>query len=326
MAMGNPQAKRQRRCGREDPEDPISSESQASLNLDLSADVTGRDDGALELTGFADGACRGNPGRASWGAVLWTRNDDSSASLLWEGMGVLEGSKRTNNEVRLRLPTAGCAGQSFGDPNRCALLETRSAQAEYTAAIMCVEQAIARRATSLHLSLDSELVVKQYTGEYAVNSATLQSLHRRLLDAGSRLRTLELHHIPRQNNARADALANKALNGCASAACSDAGSTIAGGCDRSSERQPKPHAVSFLNQPTSTPRDTCLHSSYPGTQYPSDDDVLLERPQTEGGSDSGEGPRAPLRSAHGQWRKLRDVTTEWAASKSSLPDKRDSSA
>lgn len=117
MAVGSPQAKRQRRCGREDPDDPISSESQASLQLDqqgqglaaapgrpgLSADGTGPADDALELAGFADGACRGNPGRASWGAVLWTRNGGSSASLLWEGMGVLEGSKRTNNEVRLTL-------------------------------------------------------------------------------------------------------------------------------------------------------------------------------------------------------------------------------
>lgn len=195
---------------------------------------------------------------------------------------------------------------------------------------MCVEQAIARRATSLHLSLDSELVVKQYTGEYAVNSPTLQILHRRLLDLGSRLRTLELRHIPRQDNERADALANKALDGCATAASSGSGAinTFAGGGwpDRSSERQPKPHAVSFLDQPSSTPPAELFmhsHSSYPGTQYPSDDDVLLERPQTEGGSDSGEGPKAPLRSAHGQWRKLREVTTEWAASESSLPDKRD---
>lgn len=102
MVVRSPQAKRQRRHGREDPDDPISSESQqASLEVvatSLSANESAG--GATELIGFADGACRGNPGRASWGAVLWPRNGRRSAKPLWESMGVLEGSKRTNNEVR----------------------------------------------------------------------------------------------------------------------------------------------------------------------------------------------------------------------------------
>ena len=111
--MGGPQPKRQRiEHGWEDPEDPIScSESQATTgvsSLERSqqrARAKGSSDaptsGALELTGFADGACRGNPGLASWGAVLWSREQCASESPLWEGNGVLEGLKRTNNEVGL---------------------------------------------------------------------------------------------------------------------------------------------------------------------------------------------------------------------------------
>ncbi len=117
--MGSPQAKRQRkRRGWEDPEDPISSESQqASASLEMNEQTRAKcssDDplGALELTGFADGACRGNPGRASWGAVLWVRNQRASANPLWEGNGVLEGLRRTNNEVKRRRVSLSSAAPS----------------------------------------------------------------------------------------------------------------------------------------------------------------------------------------------------------------------
>ncbi len=112
--MGGPQAKRQRiECGWEDPEDPIScSESQATAAGVPSQELSQHRERAkcssdapvssvLELTGFADGACRGNPGRASWGAVLWAQERRASGGPLWEGKGRLKGLKRTNNEVGL---------------------------------------------------------------------------------------------------------------------------------------------------------------------------------------------------------------------------------
>lgn len=178
---------------------------------------------------------------------------------------------------------------------------------------MCVEQAVARGATSLHLSLDSELVVKQYNGEYAVHSTTLKSLHQRLLDAAARLRFVQLHHVSRQLNAHADALANKALD--EDAVASVSGSVSAPGCDCSSGRQLKPQTVSFLGQSRPTPPEFHSHSSFPGTQYPSDDDVLDDLSRADARNDNSEGPRAPVRSGHGRWRKLRDVTSEWLQSK-----------
>lgn len=181
---------------------------------------------------------------------------------------------------------------------------------------MCVEQAIALRATSLHLSLDSELVVKQYSGEYAVTSTKLKSLHQRLLNAGSRLRTLELHHVARQYNTHADALANKALDEVDDVTVSGSSSrSLDGGCDISHRRQLKPQVASFLARSSPTLPEEQSHSSYPGTQYPSDDDFLNDAPQTGAENDLSEGPRAPLRTAHGQWRKLKDVTMEWVDSK-----------
>ncbi len=180
---------------------------------------------------------------------------------------------------------------------------------------MCVEKAISLGATSLHLSLDSELVVKQYSGEYAVKSTTLQSLHQRLLRGGSRLRALKLCHVVRELNTHADALANEALDEDPDVVASGSTSHDTAGCDSSHHRRLKLQAVSFLPRPSPTPPEELSHSSYPGTQYPSDDDFVNEPAQTGAGNGSSEGPRAPVRAGHGQWRRLRDVTMEWVGSK-----------
>jgi ribonuclease HI len=267
----SPAPRKRRRRGTEDPEDPISSESQQASQLLPSTDVESVDTsspvrgpnmyGGLDLVGFADGACRGNPGRASWGAVLWHRTRGSPSSPLWEGRGLLDGPRRTNNE------------------------------AEYTGAIMCAAEAIARGATSLHLSLDSELVVKQYSGAYAVNAPNLEPLHRRLRDVASHLHTLEICHVDRRENAHADMLANQAL-------------------DEQQDNGAKPArpAVTFdqhrIDQPSPMPPEAYSHSSFPGTQYESDE-------QHEEEDEDCEGPQRN-RLSHGKWRKLRDVTPEWA--------------
>jgi ribonuclease HI len=79
------------------------------------------------------------------------------------------------------------------------------------------------RKVVLHVRGDSELVIKQMRGEYAVNAPALKPLHARarkyveeLVQASQteysdyRL-SIEFEHIPRSQNARADELANKAL-------------------------------------------------------------------------------------------------------------------
>jgi ribonuclease H / adenosylcobalamin/alpha-ribazole phosphatase len=131
-----------------------------------------------------DGAARGNPGQASLGVVLVdvTRPDardplaapDASIS---EYLGV-----QTNNV------------------------------AEYTGVLRGLALAVELGATEVHLLLDSKLIVEQLAGRWRVKDAKLIPLHiqaRRLL---SGLSSWTAAHVPRAQNAAADALANEAID------------------------------------------------------------------------------------------------------------------
>ncbi|MGB9120858.1 MAG: ribonuclease HI family protein [Candidatus Angelobacter sp.] len=82
--------------------------------------------------------------------------------------------------------------------------------AEYAALLEALQRALELNATSLSVFSDSELVVKQMTGEYSCRSPRLYSLHwmcRKLA------RTLKfcISHIPREQNQEANRLANHAV-------------------------------------------------------------------------------------------------------------------
>jgi len=85
--------------------------------------------------------------------------------------------------------------------------------AEYLALLEALQCAQARKARSLHVYSDSDVVVRQMCGDYACRSPRLYSLHwlcRKL--AG----TLEfaITRIPRENNIEANHLANSAARLC----------------------------------------------------------------------------------------------------------------
>jgi|SRR5215469_6530183 len=81
--------------------------------------------------------------------------------------------------------------------------------AEYAALLEALQYAVDLKATALHVFSDSELVVKQMTGEYACRSPRLYSLNwtcRKL----ARSLTFRIAHIPREDNQEANRLANHA--------------------------------------------------------------------------------------------------------------------
>ena len=125
----------------------------------------------------ADGAARGNPGPAAFGAVVYDANDAELRAL----------------------------GATIG--------RGTSNVAEYRGAIAAVEAALELGATELELRLDSELVVRQVQGRYRVRNASLKPLHARLQRALDRLDVARVRHVPRAQNSRADELANAALDG-----------------------------------------------------------------------------------------------------------------
>jgi len=124
---------------------------------------------------YFDGASRGNPGP---GAVGWC--------LVTSDGVVAEGGERigrvTNN------------------------------QAEYAALIRALEGADEYGFDTIDVRGDSELVIKQVRGEWDANDPTLRERRVRVRELLERFDRWSLAHVPREINARADDLANEALD------------------------------------------------------------------------------------------------------------------
>ncbi|MGA8575561.1 MAG: ribonuclease HI family protein [Candidatus Cybelea sp.] len=130
----------------------------------------------MDATLFADGGSRGNPGPAASGAVLL-----DPAGELVEEIGAYLGVA-TNNV------------------------------AEWTALVLGLEAAAKRGIRRLAVRLDSELVVKQLSGEYRVKHAGLQPFYRRARQLIRGFAEVDVRHVPRKENALADRLVNRVLD------------------------------------------------------------------------------------------------------------------
>jgi len=85
--------------------------------------------------------------------------------------------------------------------------------AEYRALLAAVDAALAYAPTRLELRGDSQLIVRQMTGEYRTRDATLAQLREDVLGALDAVQEWSIRHVDREGNARADALAAAALDG-----------------------------------------------------------------------------------------------------------------
>ena len=84
--------------------------------------------------------------------------------------------------------------------------------AEYRALLLGLERARALGAHEVEVVGDSELIAKQLQGSYKVKNEALRALH---AQASSALRAFDrwsVRTVPRERNARADALVNAALD------------------------------------------------------------------------------------------------------------------
>src|SRR5262249_23625008 len=96
---------------------------------------------------------------------------------------------------------AGCLGK------------TTNNVAEYTALVRALERAAQMGARRVILRSDSELLVKQMSGEYRVKNAQLLALYEAAREWCKRFDHVSIMHVRREQNSRADALCNKALDG-----------------------------------------------------------------------------------------------------------------
>ena len=84
--------------------------------------------------------------------------------------------------------------------------------AEYVALLEALQHAVSVNARTLHVFSDSEIVVRQMTGQYACRSPRLYSLNwtcRKL----ARSLDFSIAHISREQNLEANELANSAARG-----------------------------------------------------------------------------------------------------------------
>jgi ribonuclease HI len=84
--------------------------------------------------------------------------------------------------------------------------------AEYSALITALRFAVYSRCDDFHVYADSELVVKQITGEYQVKNEGIRLLHDSATRWISLIRHFSIYHVRRENNKEADKLANKAMD------------------------------------------------------------------------------------------------------------------
>jgi ribonuclease HI len=132
--------------------------------------------GLRRLLVNTDGGSRGNPGPAAIAAVL----QDGEGKVIGEHAELI--GDATNNV------------------------------AEYRALLLGIEQAAGLGVPELDLRCDSELVVRQVMGEYRVKDRALQDLHNDVLKALESFDAWTIRHVPRDQNARADALVNDTLD------------------------------------------------------------------------------------------------------------------
>jgi ribonuclease HI len=73
-----------------------------------------------------------------------------------------------------------------------------------------LQYAVSLKAQKLHVYSDSQVVVRQMTGEYKCRSPRLYSLHWTCRKLARSLK-FSISHVPRENNAEANGLAQSAL-------------------------------------------------------------------------------------------------------------------
>ena len=130
----------------------------------------------MKLRLFIDGASRGNPGPAGFGVVI------------------MDGRHRVVAEV----------GEYLG--------ETTNNVAEYRALLRGLREAREHGATEIEVFADSDLLVRQIGGSYRVKSPHLATLHSEAIGLLRGFPKWRVAHVPRGQNAAADAVANSAID------------------------------------------------------------------------------------------------------------------
>lgn len=125
---------------------------------------------------FTDGGSRGNPGPAACSCVLI---NEAGATMQVDAEFL---SVATNNF------------------------------AEYSGLLLGINLAIKNKVKELTCFLDSELVVKQLTGIYAIKDANIKILSSKIFNLKKSFKNIDFMHVRREENKMADRLVNIVLD------------------------------------------------------------------------------------------------------------------
>lgn len=124
---------------------------------------------------YTDGGARGNPGPAGIGYVLTLEDGREMTGQEYIGTA-------TNN------------------------------QAEYKALLAGMKRASDEGVQELECKLDSELVVRQMTGEYRIKDVDLKPLAEQVKTLAAAFTQVSFGHVRREHNKQADTLVNRAID------------------------------------------------------------------------------------------------------------------
>ena len=130
----------------------------------------------MSYTLYFDGACRGNPGRSSYGLVVFDK----------------DGNEVINDKGYIGITTNNVA-------EYCGLLR---------GLIVCEKMGI----KDLNVKGDSNLVIQHVTGKWKVRNKNLKKIHTQIKEIDKNFKSISYEHVYRKFNKRADALANQALD------------------------------------------------------------------------------------------------------------------
>ena len=102
-------------------------------------------------------------------------------------------------------------GELLGEHTRLLGVTTNNV-AEYRALLLGLEQARELGVSEVEVIGDSELIAQQVLGHYKVRKESLRPLHAEAMQALDEFQRWSIRTVPRELNARADALVNRALD------------------------------------------------------------------------------------------------------------------
>jgi ribonuclease HI len=93
-----------------------------------------------------------------------------------------------------------------------AIGRTTNNVAEWRGFLAALDAALETGATDVEIRADSQLVLKQFLGEYRMKAPHLAHFLQEAREKARRIKKLRVVHVPRAENHEADALANEALD------------------------------------------------------------------------------------------------------------------